>query len=175
MNEWPDHLDKELDDALTSYGKAPDNLGLQQRILVRVNTRTTRRRRMKLLTAATGMAALAAGFLCWWVTPRVAVRTQPLIKTRLVFRKPESLDKRMIPLRNGENVLTLAKGPRRSRKQRAEPKLPQFPMASSVGSEERALVQLAMYKAEHATEESSYLGGPVTPIQIPAVDIKPIE
>ncbi len=69
----------------------------------------------------------------------------------------------------------IAKMPRRSHKQRAEPKLPQFPMPSAVGSEERALLQLAKYKAEHTTQELSYLDSPVTPIQLAPVEIKPIE
>lgn len=175
MSEWPDHLDEALDNALTTYGKTPENAGLEQRILVRLTQRTTRARRMRVLTAAMGTAAVAAGAMFWWVTPRVAVPTQPASTRALVSNRPESLQQDKVALRNAEGVLARAKNPRTSRNQRAQPKLPQFPTPSPVGSQERALLQLAKFKAEHTTQELSYLDTPVTPIQIVAVEIKPIE
>lgn len=175
MSEWPDRLDKALEDALTSYGNAPENEGLEQRILARVNQRAIRARRMRRFTAAMSTAAVAAGCLCWWLTPRSAVQTEPATKTTIVSSKPEALPEVKLPLRNSETRLTVANRPQRSRKHRVEPKLPQFPTPFFGGMEERALLQLATYKARHATEESNYLGIPVTPIQIAAVDIKPLE
>ncbi|MGH9436521.1 MAG: hypothetical protein ACRD22_01170 [Terriglobia bacterium] len=174
MSRWADHLDKALDDALASYGKTPDTEGLEQRILVRINRRTIRARRTRLLAATIGTSVIAAGCLCWWVTPKAAVQTQEASKTALVLKPPEPPQEREMALK-AEAVPMVPNSRPRSYKPRAEPILPQFPIPSSVGAEERALLLLANFKATHAIEEVSYLDRPITPIRLTSVEIKPIE
>lgn len=168
MHEPFDELDEALDRALASYGKAPERSGLERRILARVSERTARRHRMTLAMVATCAAALVTICLFWWVTPKAAVPPQQA-------SNPESVQPAKLPLHKTDKALVLAIKPKRQWKQRGEPKLRQFPAPVPLGSQERALLELASHEAKHGNTEAADLDSPISPIEIAAVEIKPVE
>jgi hypothetical protein len=72
-------------------------------------------------------------------------------------------------------VLASATQPHRSRRKITEPKLLRFPAPYLLTSEERALLELVAYNPKDIPQDLTHLGGPVKPIDIAAVEIKPIE
>lgn len=175
MSERRDQLDKALDDALASYGEAPENEGLEQRILAAVTERARRTHAMRPLAAAIGAAAIVImACLFWWVTPKMAIQTLPAKTTMLALRKIGPPQIRTIPLPEPATVLASAAKPRRTWENPPEPKLPQFPTPSPLSSEERALVQLVAHNPKHIPRELTDFGGPIKPIEITAVEIKPL-
>jgi hypothetical protein len=176
MRERPDRLDEALDDALASYCEAPENEGLERRILVRVTERARRTRSMKLSVMTVGAATVAAMVcLLWLGAPDTAVETRPASTAMLAVRKieaPPRIEK--IPVPEPAAPVAIAAKPRRVRKEAAEPKLAQFPTPVPLTSEERALIQLVTSHAKDVPRELPYLGGPVKPIRITAIDNKPL-
>lgn len=174
MSEQQDQLEKFLDDALKSYGEAPENEGLEQRILLRVaeNARFTRPMRSLMLAIS---AALIAGIAClsWLVTPKV--QTRPESGKTLALKRIEPLRLRAaVPWPAPQAVLKSAINVRKRRKAPATPKRLRFPTPSPLSSEERALVQLATGKTEYIPKELTHFGGPVKPIQITELDVRPL-
>jgi type IV secretory pathway VirB10-like protein len=176
MREQRDQLDEALDDALASYCEAPETEGLERRTLARVTKRARRTRSMKLSVMAVAAAA-AAVIVClfWLATPKTPVQTRPANTTILALRKSEAPPQvRPIPVPEPAFVPANAAKPRKIRKKPTEPKLPQFPTPAPLTSEERALIQLATRDAKDVPRELTYFGGPVKPIRITAIDIKPL-
>lgn len=172
MAERQDRLDRLIDDALTSYGKAPDNEGLAQRILVRVAETGRSKHSVRPLMLAIS-AALTAGtaYLSWWVVPKVQIR--PARTTMVSHKRIDPPSLQAIPLPNSPAVLKSVVKLRTFQNAPATPKLAQFPTPSSLSREEQALVTLVTGNMEHV-ELSSFRGGPVEPIQITALEIKPL-
>jgi hypothetical protein len=173
MREQRDRFDDALDEALASYGEAPESAGLERRILARVAERTARRPSLRPFAVAICTAA-AVCCLVWWKIPKAAVQTHPAKTTVSAVRKIET-SKIQIPAHGQAIVLVSATKPRRTLKTSAEPKLSQFPTPFPMSSEERALVRLAMRDAKDIPPELTQLGGPIKPIQIAAVEIKPLQ
>ena len=169
-----DRLDELLDKALTSYGKTAAREGLEKRILARIREQPANRPR---LTGRLVMSACAAAVVCvllWWGAgiraankeERVAaVPTQPLQK----------LQSEVLP---GRQMMVAFRRPPRRRevmKQLPEPKLAQFPTPSPLTAEERALLRLAARDAKDIPPELKHFGEPIEPIQMTAIQIKPLE
>jgi len=173
MNERQDPLDRLLDEALKSYGKAPENEGLEQRILVRVAENARVRHPVRPLTWAIS-AALLAGmtFLFWSVTPKV--RRQPARTTTAAVKGIEPAPLQVMPARAPLPVLKRTGNVRKLQKPSATPKLLRFPAPSPMTSEEHALLQLVIGNTERVPKELIKLGGPITPIQITALEVKPL-
>ena len=153
MSDW-------LDDALASYSEPPPTIGLEKRILARVQERTRRRRSMHWLTAASCVAAAAVLSVLFWPAPKIAVPIRPVQTASLV-----------IPV----HVQTVVAKPRPRNKKPVEPKLQQFPTPTPMTSEERALVQLASGNAKDIPQKLTEFGRPIEPIQVPALEIKPLD
>lgn len=176
MRERPDRLDEVLDDALASYCEAPETEGLERRTLARVTERARRTHRTSHFAMIIG-AAMVAAMVCllWLGAPNTALQTRPASTAMLAMRKieaPPRIEK--IPVPEPAAPVAIAAKPRRVRKEAAEPKLAQFPTPVPLTSEERALIQLVTSHAKDVPRELPYLGGPVKPIRITAVEIKPL-
>lgn len=175
MGELRDRLDEVLDDALASYGETPENEGLEQRILARITEAAKRRHPRKRWMFAVGAATAAiAACLFLWTTTKVTEQTVPASTRTRALAKVETPVTRAIRTPEPAAVLVNAAKQRRPRKKPAEPKLSQFPTPSPLTREEQALVQLATYNAKDTARELTYPGGPVKPVQITQIDIKPI-
>jgi hypothetical protein len=163
-------LDEELDRALINYGNAPKREGLDQRVLARVGERAThaRRRLAKDFWMATGLAAIAVGCLFRWAPPKPATQ-KPATQSQAVLMSE-------IPARR-DLAIVLKQTTRRARfpKRPAPPMLAQFPAPAILGSEERALLRLAAGDAKNVPPELTHFGAPAEPIQITAIEIKPLE
>jgi hypothetical protein len=175
MREQRDQLDEALDDALASYGKAPEYEELERRILARVTERAKCKRPMRPLVMAFG-AALPVVMAClfWWVTSKTPLPNRPASTSILVLSEVKRPAIPSIFVPEPAAVPVRAARQRRTPKKIAEPKLPQFPTPSPLTSEERALLRLASHDAKDSRRELTYLGSPIKPIQIAAVEIKPL-
>ena len=169
-----DRLDELLDEALTSYEKTAAREGLEKRILARIREQPAKSTRLTGRLVMSACAAVAVCVLLWWGAGiRTAnkeegvavVPTQPLQK----------LQSELLPRRE----LTVAfRRPRRRRevmKQLQEPKLAQFPTPSPLTAEERALLRLAARDAKDIPPELKHFGEPIEPIQMTAIQIKPLD
>ena len=175
MGELRDRLDETLDNALASYGEGPENGWLEQRILARVADAGKRRHLTRRLMLAVGAATTATtACLFWWTTTKITEPTVPPNTRTRALAKIKAPGTRTIPTPEPAAVLASAARPRRPRKNPADPKLSQFPSPSPLTGEERALVQLVARDAKDTARQLTYLGGPVKPIQITQIDIKPI-
>jgi hypothetical protein len=175
MDERRDRLDEVLDSALAGYGVAPENEGLERRILARVAEAATRRHPKRRLMLALG-AATAAMAACLFLrtTTKTAEHSVPANTGTRALTQIEAPGTRTIRRPEPAPVLARASKPRMIRKKPAEPKLSQFPSPSPLTGEEQALVQLVTHNAKDTAQELTYLGGPVKPIQITQIDIRPI-
>ena len=175
MRDQRDELDDALDTALASYGEAPENEGLERRILVRVTEKARRTHPTRHLAMAIG-ATVAAVIAClfWVVASKTAIQTLPANKTMIALKDIEPPRISTIPVPEPAAVPASAANPGRIRKKPAEPKLLRFPTPVPLTSEERALIQLVTRVAKSSPRELTYLGRPVEPIHITAVEIKPL-
>ena len=174
MRDQRDEWDDALDDALASYGEAPETEGLERRILVRVTERTRRTHPTRPLAMAMG-ATVAAVIACLlWVAPKTAVQTPPANKTMIALKDIEPPRIPTIPVREPAAVPASAANPGKIRKKPTAPKLSRFPTPAPLTSEERALIQLVTRVAKNNPRKLTDLGRPVEPIHITAVEIKPL-
>ena len=174
MSEQQDRFDQELDDALASYSDAPIKEGLERRILARVTTNNTRTSPVMSLSLAV-CAVAAMWCLIWWQTPDEAMRKHPIENTTPTLSKIEPLKILPSPMPDGAILRTSAAKPKHIPKRVGEPKLPQFPTPFPMGSEERALLRLAMLKPDDMPPGPTSLASPIQPIEVTALEIKPLE
>jgi hypothetical protein len=165
MREWPDRLDEMLDGALASYSEAPGIEGLERRVLAKVNQRTMHRRPLRRWAiAATGVAA-AVCCLFWLEMPKTTIQPYRAITTASTSIPAPALQ-----------VPPLAiKAARATTIRRSTPKLPRFPTPSPMSSEERALLRLATGDPKNIPRELTSVGNSIEPLQIAAIEIKPLE
>jgi hypothetical protein len=176
MDEPRDRLDEALDSALASYGEAPENDGLERRIMARITETAKRKSPMKSFTLAAGAATLAITVSLYvWTSLKAPEQRVPANTRVSALSKMEAPAPRPIRALESAGVLPSVDKPRRVRKNAAEPKLSQFPTPSPLRSEERALLQLVSLDAKHIPRELTDLGGPVEPIHIAEIEIKPIQ
>lgn len=176
MDEWRDQLEEALDIALASYGAAPQREGLEQRILSRVSEPPSRRHFTgSLLMALAAAAAVTAVCLSWWMMWTTVIQTHPPATAMLPLRKIEPPPAPAVLIPQPATVMASTGKPHRPRKKITEPKLSRFPAPSPMTGEERALLELVVHHPKDIPPELSHLGGPVKPIYIAAVEIKPIE
>ncbi len=174
MDEWQDQFDEALESTLTRYGQAPEIEGLERRVLERVAERTGRMTRIRSLTVAVCPTTAALCWLVWWQQiPNTAVRVSPA-KTVVPAVVKSETSNLQIATRDHEIVPASAAKTRRTPKRSAEPKLPQFPTPTPASSEERALLRLVMRETTDVSRKFSSVGGPIEPVQITAVEIKPL-
>lgn len=171
-----DRLDQVLDDALASYGEAPESEGLARRVLAQVAERTTRTRPSRRLAMAVGAAAAVVCSLFWWEMPRMTVDPLPTNTVKAAIRKTEdALTAQSISPRDFAVVLPRAAKSRRMRTEPAEPKLARFPTPSPMTSKEWALLRLVSGDAKNIPRELTHFGEPIEPIELAAIEIKPLE
>jgi hypothetical protein len=92
------------------------------------------------------------------------------------MRKTEdALTARAISPRDFAVVLPRAAKSRRMRTEPAEPKLARFPTPSPMTSKEWALLRLVSGDAKNIPRELTHFGEPIEPIQLTAIEIKPLE
>lgn len=176
MGEPRDQLDEALDEALASYGEAPENEGLERRILARVAGASRRTYSMRLPTMAVGAAAIAiTACLLLWLTPKLTLQTLPANTTAVSLSRVEAPRMGTLPMPKPAAVPANAAKSRRFRKRPTEPKLAVFPTPTPLSNEERALLQLVTHHAKYIPGELTSLDSPVKPIYISALEIKPIQ
>jgi len=174
MIEPHDQLDKSLDDALRTYCEPPQNEGLEERILARVAESTRRTRPTKTFTVAMAAALVVAmAGLFWCVTAKF--RTEPESTRTIALIKRELPQLRAKPVRESAAALASTVKEPSLQKKRAAPKKPRFPTPSSLSSEERALVQLVTSNAAYIPRELTRFASPIKPIEITAIEIKPLQ
>ena len=174
MDEWQDQFDEALKSTLTRYGQTPAIEGLERRVLERIAERTARTTRRRSLTLAVCTATAAMCWFVWWQqTPKTAAQVSPArtIVPAVVRSESSNLqiaipDHKMAP---ASAVKTIRK-PKRP----AEPKLSQFPTPAPANSEERALLHFVMLDMADVSRNLSSVGDPIEPVQITAVEIKPL-
>jgi hypothetical protein len=175
MREWREdrsekvRLDELLDNALASYCQAPETEGLERRVLAKVNERARRRPAGRFAMALAAAAALC--WLLWWEMPKTAMHP-PASKTT---KPTEALLARTTPARDPVVVLPHANKKSGKPRRPAEPKLAQFPAPSPMSSEERALLRLVTGDPKNIPRELTHSGNPIEPLQIAAIEIKPLE
>jgi hypothetical protein len=175
MREWQDRLDEMLDGALASYGEAPEREGLERRVLAKVNARAMRRRSIWRLAAPIGAAA-AVCCLLWWAMPDMTTHPRRAITAATQTGKAgETPFVQTIPRPDSAAVPPPAAKLRSTLKRPAAPKLSRFPAPSPMSSEERALLRLAMGDPKYIPRELTRSGSHIEPLQIAAIEIKPLE
>lgn len=176
MREWQDRLDEMLDGALASYGEAPEREGLERRVLAKVNQRAQRRKRSIGRFAAPMGAAAAVCCLLWWAMPDMTTHPRRATTAAPQTRKTgEALFVRTIPAPDSTIVPPAATKRRSVPKRPAAPKLSQFPAPTPMSSEERALLRLATGDPKYIPRELTRTGSHIEPLQIAAIEIKPLE
>ncbi len=173
MREQRDRFDEALDMALTRYGEAPEREGLERRVLERVTKRMVPTSPIRSFAVSICTTAAAICCLLWWQTPKASVRTYPARTSMPAVRKVET-SKRQVPARDYAIVPASATKRRPTLKRSGEPKLSQFPTPFPMSSEERALLQLTTRDAKDIPRELTAFGGPIEPIQITPIEIKPL-
>jgi hypothetical protein len=173
MHDHWDQFDEALNDALASYGEAPVNDGLERRVLARISETAGQTHPMKPLAVAICAAALVMPCL-FWLLPKIAIQTKPANTTLLASRKVEVPGIRRIPEPEPPGAPAGAAARRRMPKRKAEPKLPRFPTPSPMSSDERALIQLVNRNPKDIPSELTSFAAPIKPIQITAIEIKPL-
>lgn len=170
-----DRFDQMLDDALASYGVAPEREGLPQRILAQINERTMHKPPIRRLLIVIGAAVAVVCCLFWWATPKTTMRLQSTTATASITRKTEEKSVQTTPARDFAVVLPRPTTQRSIRRRSAEPKLARFPTPSPMTSEEHALLRLATGDMKDIPLELTHADDPIEPLQISAIEIKPLE
>jgi hypothetical protein len=173
MDRWQDQFDEALENALIRYGQVPEREGLERRILERVAEGTARTTRIRSLTLALCATTAAVCCLFWWQMPRTTVQIRPAKMVVPEMAKSE-MPKLQISARDHEVVLSSATKLRRTPKKPGEPKLSRFPKPIPVSSEDRALLRLVMHGTKDISPELISIGGPIKPIEITELEIKPL-
>ena len=175
MREWQDRLDEMLDGALASYGEAPEREGLERRVLAKVNERAMRKHPIWRFAAPIGAAA-AVCCLLWWAIPDMTTHPRRAITAASQTRKAgEAPFVQTIPTPDLAVVPLSAAKLRSTRKRLAAPKLSRFPSPSPMSSEERALLRLAVGDPKYIPRELTRSDSRIEPLQIAAIEIKPLE
>jgi hypothetical protein len=175
MREWQDPLDEILDGALASYSKAPEREGLERRVLAKVNERPMRTHPLRRLAMPLGAAA-AVCCLLWWAMPKMTIHPRgPIAAASKTGKTGEALIVRTIPAPASAVVLAHASKLSNTPKRSSAPKLSRFPAPSPMSSEERALLRLATGDPKYIPRELTRVGNRIEPLQIAAIEIKPLE
>lgn len=164
MTEQRDHLDHELDAALAAYSARCERVGLETRILARLDERPKCSSRIWYA----GAAALA----CLLLFCVVFVR-RPQVK--VADHRESAVVSPNKAVRAAQPAAAVVSTVRHSRRRRhGEVKLAQFPTPTPLTDEERALLRLSGSPAS-VPKDLTALGAPIEPIQIAAIEIKPLE
>jgi hypothetical protein len=178
MSEARDAFDEALDAALASYGKAPENDGLEQRILRRVAERKTNTPRMRGLAFALAAGVVAICSFMFWNAGRQA---EPAYVIRALPAPTPRLELPLQPVPGRALRMAGVRVGNRTGRRPTMPKRAQFPTPYPVTGQERALVQWALLASKDMAGVLTPLDAPVkpvsiaTPIQIAAVEVKPLD
>lgn len=162
----PDELDRLLNEGLSEYAAAPDRPGLEARVLAGVNRHIGRRGHAPMYAAAA--AAVLVGLLIArpWITTQRNLPVPPKIievaRNHTALRPvspPSAIRVKPVALR------------RRTRNRRVEPKRPEFPTNLPLTPQERALV----YIAQSEPAQLAVLTRPMTPLEVPLIEIEPLD
>ncbi len=169
-----DHLDEALDAALTTYGETAPREGLERRVLAHVSGAKIREWPARWLAITIAAAATLCCGLLWFQVPNMTVHPLPGSAMPPRVEQEGVLAALPMPARDLVIIPPPARKPRRA-KSAAEPKLARFPTPSPIGSEEAALLQLAKGEVRKIPRELMQVGGPIEPLEISAIEIKPLE
>ncbi|HLH04804.1 MAG TPA: hypothetical protein VKX25_18705 [Bryobacteraceae bacterium] len=164
MPERDREREEALDRALASY--IPASEGLERRVLVQVERRI-RRRRLWQWTSLGAVAAVA--LLCAMVWPLERPQKRPAREIAQTVQLP------LPPPPERQLEVVWKPVPKPERRIVREPKLAQFPAPYPLTDEERALLRLASFEAGKRSKPEPTIGAPIQPIEIAAVEIKPLE
>lgn len=173
MSESRDQFDEALDNALASYSEATYREGLERRVVARVAARTARASKIRSLAVTMCTTTAAVCCLFWWQTQKAAVQAPSAQRIEFPPRKTEPRSMQ-VPAQSRSIILASAAKPKIRMKRLPEPKLPRFPKPLAIGSEERALLRLAMRDTKHIPSGLTRLGGPIKSLEITAIEIKPL-
>ncbi len=165
--ETRDELDEVMERALGSYGQAPLRAGLQERVLLRVRERAATRR-FQQPAAWVLCGAVLALCLLFWTEP---VRRVPVSENVRSVTLPAEV---LTPRRLTNASLELPRRKLRARRV-AEPKLAIFPTIAPPTAEEKALARLVAEHPDRIPPELIDRKGAIEPIQISAIEIKPLQ
>lgn len=174
MDEHQDRWDQALDAALASYGEAPEREGLEHRVLAGVRERAAGASRLRRFVLIACVAAATVLCLLRWqasISPMRRQRVVPVFEQAARVEPSKAKRHSATPRRPAEWASARKRKPHRV----PEPKLEQFPSPLPLGSEERALLRLATLHPESIPSEFTELGSPIEPIEVPALEVKPIE
>jgi hypothetical protein len=163
-----DPLDEMLDDALASYGEAPEREGLERRVLAKIDERAARTRPVRRCAMVVGAAA-AVCCLLWWEMPKTTIQSRPALATTSKTRKTEQ------PLLARTVIRPRATKQKTAGNRSVEPKLARFPAPSPMSAEERALLRLVTGDPKLIPLELTHPGSPIEPLRMAAIEIKPLE
>ena len=163
MSKQQDRFDDILDAALASYTEECEPIGLQTRILARLEE--TRKPLRSLWYAA---AALVCACFCYMVLIQKPEPGSPERQPQPAAA-PSTATSTMQPAAVASTVTHTR------RRRRTEEKRPQFPAPTPMTEEERALLKLARRHRADIPTELAGLGAPIDRIEIAPVDVKPLE
>ena len=165
-----ERVDERLEAALKSYGQTEAREGLEKRVMARIRAEPVKRWNLAGRAALGACGAAVLGVLFWWGagTPRTN-KGERAAETPVARLQLEELPMRMLPV-----DLRFAPKRKRTVARAVEPKLAQFPTPTPLTEEERALLQLARETKDMPRELRNF-GGPIEPIEITAIQIKPLE
>ena len=150
-----------------SYSLEEPRYGLSARVLVRVQSDSTgsrKGRRILLMATAAALACVVIAIAIW----RTGARLQPAPRVaRVVEEKPRVVAKspELVP------EISSAKRIERRHFTRRLPRRNSFPSSEPLSAQERALVAFA----RQAPAVALQLSQPDKPLELPAIDIEPIE
>jgi hypothetical protein len=160
-------LDRTLDSALAGYSDVEPLAGLEERVLYRVQAAEARRRSVLVWAFAFVAAAALVVPVIVMRAPRHSEPKNHIVGQLAVKRPAPAVEKpRLAPKR-------LAKS--RPSRQRLLPKQEQFPAPRPISAEERALLALVREHPAKAQEVFVALQKSGEPIEIPAIQIPPLQ
>lgn len=155
-----DELDGMLDEALASYAVQEPRAGLAGRVMARVRLDGAVSRRWWLpLAVAAALASIAIAMVMW--------RSGTDRRTMAVSKVAPAMVQREVPAYQD----AAREESRPGRLTPAPPKRERFPSPAPLSREERALVAFA----QQAPEEALKLARPDKPLEIEAIDIRPLQ
>ena len=163
--EGNDELDRRIDSALVGYSDAEPLAGLEERVLRRVRAAT--RRRMLGWAAAIVVAASV-------VVTAIVVRT-PHHSDPPTYRVGVPAVMRPAPVVEKPRVVAVRRAKSRAVRARRLPKLEQFPAATPLTGEERALRAFVAHHPAEAQQVFAELQKSNEPIEIQPIQIPPLQ
>lgn len=162
----PDDFDSLLNKALSDYARAPERIGLEQRIAARINKPRRRQFNWGRVTVAVVGIVLAVSAGLFWTGHKSGPPPGPVLS----MTTPPAVQAPSPPV----NVVVQPARSVRHHHKVAEPKLARFPVPSPLTNEERALLQMARLDPKYIPVELTHPDQPIKPVEVAPVKVEPI-